>query len=65
MDLQLAGQTAVVVGAARGIGRAIAAAFAAEGADVALIDRDPAVGRRRAAARRAHGVSGAAARRPT
>ena len=32
MDLQLKGQTAVVVGGARGIGRAIAAAFAAEGA---------------------------------
>ena len=43
MDLELAGHTAVVVGAARGIGRAIAEAFAAEGANVALIDRDPAV----------------------
>jgi NAD(P)-dependent dehydrogenase (short-subunit alcohol dehydrogenase family) len=41
VDLMLAGQTAVVVGAARGIGRAIADAFAAEGAHVALIDRDP------------------------
>jgi NAD(P)-dependent dehydrogenase (short-subunit alcohol dehydrogenase family) len=43
VDLQLAGQTAVVVGAARGIGRAIAERFAAEGTNVALIDRDPAV----------------------
>lgn len=43
MDLQLAGQTAVVVGAARGIGRAIAAAFADEGAAVALLDRDASV----------------------
>lgn len=39
MDLQLLGQTAVVVGAARGIGQAIAAGFAREGARVALIDR--------------------------
>jgi NAD(P)-dependent dehydrogenase (short-subunit alcohol dehydrogenase family) len=39
MDLQLGGQTAVVVGAASGIGRAIAEAYAAEGAHVALLDR--------------------------
>ena len=43
MNLGLTGQTAVVVGAARGIGRAVAEAFAAEGANVALLDRDPAV----------------------
>jgi 2-hydroxycyclohexanecarboxyl-CoA dehydrogenase len=43
MDLELAGQTAVVAGGARGIGRAIADAFAAEGAHVALLDRDAAV----------------------
>ena len=43
MDLQLAGQVAVVVGAARGLGRAIAAAFAAEGAGVALLDVSPDV----------------------
>ena len=43
MDLELRGQTAVVVGAARGIGLAIAGAFAAEGANVALIDRDAEV----------------------
>jgi NAD(P)-dependent dehydrogenase (short-subunit alcohol dehydrogenase family) len=43
MDLDLKGQCAVVAGAAQGIGRAIARAFAAEGAAVALIDRDPAV----------------------
>ena len=40
MDLQLTGQTAVVVGGGRGIGRAIAHAFAAEGCAIALLDRD-------------------------
>ena len=44
MDLELSGSTAIVVGAAGGIGRAIASAFVAEGAAVALIDRDPEVG---------------------
>lgn len=43
MDLQLKNQTAVIVGAARGIGYAIAREFAREGANVALIDREPAV----------------------
>jgi NAD(P)-dependent dehydrogenase (short-subunit alcohol dehydrogenase family) len=43
MDLELTGQTAVIVGGARGIGHAIAVAFAAEGSNVALIDRDPEV----------------------
>ncbi len=43
MQLELQGQTAVVAGAARGIGAAIARAFAAEGAQVALIDRDASV----------------------
>ena len=42
MDLGLTGQVAVVVGAARGLGRAIADAFAAEGARVARWDIDPA-----------------------
>lgn len=43
MDLGIAGQTAVIVGGARGIGRAIAEGFAAEGANVALVDRDPEI----------------------
>jgi 2-hydroxycyclohexanecarboxyl-CoA dehydrogenase len=43
MDLEMKGQVAAVVGAAQGIGAAIARAFAAEGAWVALIDRDPRV----------------------
>lgn len=40
MDLHLSGQTAVILGSARGIGRAIALAFAAEGSNVFLVDRD-------------------------
>jgi NAD(P)-dependent dehydrogenase (short-subunit alcohol dehydrogenase family) len=43
MDLNLAGHTAVIVGGARGIGRAIAEAFADEKANVALFDRDAEV----------------------
>jgi NAD(P)-dependent dehydrogenase (short-subunit alcohol dehydrogenase family) len=39
MNLEIAGQPAVIVGAASGIGLAIAQAFAAEGAPVALLDR--------------------------
>ena len=44
MNLQLEGQTAVVIGAAQGMGRAIAEAFAAEHANVALLDIAPYVG---------------------
>ena len=41
MDLQLAGDVAVVLGGAQGLGYAIAAAFAAEGAQVVIVDRHP------------------------
>src|SRR5436190_1277744 len=40
MDLHLSGHAAVIVGGARGIGLAIAREFAAEGAHIALVDRD-------------------------
>ena len=43
MNLQLEGQTAVVIGAAQGMGRAIAEAFAAEKANVAMLDIAPSV----------------------
>jgi len=43
MNLDLAGQTAVIAGGAKGIGRAIGLAFAAEGANVVLLDLDPSV----------------------
>jgi 2-hydroxycyclohexanecarboxyl-CoA dehydrogenase len=43
VDLGLAGAVVVVFGAARGIGAAIARAFAAEAAHVAAADRDPGV----------------------
>lgn len=42
MNLGLAGQTVLVSGASRGIGFAISAAFAAEGAQVAITGRDGA-----------------------
>jgi 2-hydroxycyclohexanecarboxyl-CoA dehydrogenase len=43
MDLELTNQVAVVVGAARGIGRAMAVALADEGATVVLMDREPSI----------------------
>ena len=43
MNLDLQDQTAVVIGAGRGIGLAIATAFAEEGCRVGLVDRDPAI----------------------
>src|SRR4051812_50132104 len=39
MDLGISGKTALVMGASRGIGRAVAAALAGEGARVAMASR--------------------------
>ena len=50
MTDRLAGKQAVITGAARGIGLAVARAFADEGADVLLTDIDEAAGRPAAAA---------------
>ena len=42
MDLGLHGKTAIVAAASRGLGNAVAAAFAREGANVVMFARDPA-----------------------
>lgn len=57
MDTGLRGDVAAILGAAGGIGTAIAHAFAAEGCAVAVIDRNPAVMALAAALHEAHGVA--------
>ena len=56
MDLNLRGEGAVIIGAAQGIGLAIAQAFAREGAPVALVDRNPVVHNRAQEIAGEHGV---------
>jgi 3-oxoacyl-[acyl-carrier protein] reductase len=56
MDLGLKGRNAVVTGATRGIGRAIAETLAAEGCNVAICARDRAAVEAAVAALRAKGV---------
>ena len=56
VTMRFAGRTAIVVGAAGGIGSAIARGFAAEGANLSLVDRQPAeVDRLKGAGREAIG----------
>ena len=58
MDLQLSGKTALVTGASRGIGRAIARTLAAEGCNLHLAARSgPALEEFAAKLRAGHGVS--------
>ncbi len=56
MDLELTGRTALIIGASRGIGRAIAASLAREGARVALVARGEEALRATVAELRATGV---------
>jgi NAD(P)-dependent dehydrogenase (short-subunit alcohol dehydrogenase family) len=56
MDLELTGKSALVTGASRGIGRAVASALAAEGVRVAMCARD--VGRLEGAAKELRAVAG-------
>lgn len=55
-ERQFSGKVAVVTGGANGIGRAIALAFAQEGANVAILDREADALQEAAELARAHGV---------
>jgi NAD(P)-dependent dehydrogenase (short-subunit alcohol dehydrogenase family) len=57
VDLELAGKRAVVTGGSRGIGLAVADRLAAEGANVALVARDPAALEQAAARLARHGTT--------
>jgi NAD(P)-dependent dehydrogenase (short-subunit alcohol dehydrogenase family) len=57
VDLELTGKSAVVSGGSRGIGFAVADQLAAEGADIALVARDPVVLEKAAARIRRHGTT--------
>ncbi|MDR3537194.1 MAG: SDR family oxidoreductase [Acetobacteraceae bacterium] len=57
MDVRLDGRTAIITGASKGLGLAMAKEFAASGADVAILARDPAA-LETAKAEASHGASG-------
>jgi 2-hydroxycyclohexanecarboxyl-CoA dehydrogenase len=59
VDLELKDTVAVVIGAANGIGHAVASAFAAEGAHVACVDRDETVDAVATEIAKAHGTKAA------
>src|SRR5262245_50826155 len=59
MDLHLSNSVAVIAGGARGIGLAIAKEFAAEGARIALLDRDSEVVSEAKAVAKACNIEGA------